>query len=189
MPANTIRRVNLFALLVLSLSLPPASADIAERAQLLRITVAGLTLQSSAREAFETLKAQGFDTGHLATYDDWWQSGLVATKGHRNDPDGQFEIALSRNGDQLVEIREHRIRMQTAFDVAGEIEERRRELGLAADSNDCLVASHGKNGSCGAQDADETVMYLLNFNGNRQRYAVVKRLDVKPAELTPPMAR
>lgn len=146
------------------------------------VEVAGFTLTTSARDAFETLKARGFDTGNLNTYDDWQQSGLIAVKGDRNAPEGHAEIMLTRNGDQLIEIREHLIRLRNPFPVVAEIDAKRSHFGLPADARDCKTSPNGKAGACGVEDADQTAVYSLTFNGDRQRYSVVTRLDLQPAE-------
>ena len=88
---------------------------------------------------------------------------------------------LTRNGEQLVEIREHLIRLRNPFDVVGVISERRGHFGLPDDAKDCKTSPNGKAGNCGVEDADQTVIYSLTFNGDRQRYEVVQRLDIKPA--------
>ena len=159
-----------------------AVADVADRHLFDRIEVAGITLKTSAREAFEVLKARGFDTGNLETYDDWQQSGLLAVKGDRNAPEGHSEIVLTRNGEQLIEIREHLIRLRNPFDVVAETDAKRSHFGLPADAKDCKTSPNGKAGNCGVEDADRTAVYSLTFNGDRQRYSVVQRLDLKPAE-------
>lgn len=175
--------------ILLALMLGPAAADVADRSLIESTQVAGFTLQTPAREAFETLKSRGFDTGDLATYEDWWQSGLFAVKGDRRAPEGHVEIVLSRNGDQLVEIREHWIRLASPFDVSGEVEAKHNYFGLNADAKDCKTGANLVSASCGVEDADKTVIYLLNFNGNRQRYSVVQRLDLQPAEIARPASR
>lgn len=169
---------------LLSIALAPllAVADIAERHLFDQVQVAGMTLGTHAKDAFNRLKAEGFDTGDLDTYEDWWQSGLIAVKGDYKGPDGQFEIVLTRNGDRLTEIREQRIRLAAPFDVLTEIDAKRSHFGLGPDSQDCMTSPNGKNGSCGVEDADRTAVYLLTFIGDRQRNSVVQRLDLKPAE-------
>ena len=170
------------ALLALIATAPlHAIADIADRHLLDRIEVSGITLMTSARKAFESLKARGFDTGNLETYDDWQDSGLIAVKGDRNAPDGHSEIVLTRNGDQLIEIRESLIRLRNPFEVVAEIDSKRSHFGLPSDAKDCKTSPNGKAGHCGVEDADQTAVYSLTFNGDRQRYSVVKRLDLKPA--------
>jgi|GEM_PF-4223150 len=163
-----------------------ANADVADRGRIEAVTVADLTLQTSAREAFNLLKSRGFSTGNLETYEDWWQGGLSAVKGDYNAPGGHVEIVLARNGEQLVEIREHWIRLKEAFDVVSETEAVRSYFGLPADAKDCKVAANRKNANCGVEDADQALVYLLTFNGDRQRYTVVKRNDIMASEGTPP---
>ena len=171
---------------VLLLGVSPAQADVADRTRIETVTVADMTLQTSARDAFNLLKRRGFSTGNLETYEDWWQGGLSAVKGDYSAPDGHVEIVLARNGEQLVEIREHWIRLKAAFDVVAETEAVRSYFGLPVDAKDCKVAANQKNANCGVEDADQDLVYLLTFNGDRQRYTVVKRNDIMAAEGTPP---
>lgn len=156
------------------------SGDVADRQLFYQVEVTGITLQTPAREAFESLIERGFDIGNLRTYDDWQDSGLIAVKGDRNAPEGHFEIVLTRSGERLIEIREHRIRLRNPFDVVAGIDAKRRHFGLPADAKDCKASPNGKGGHCGVEDADQSVVYSLTFNGDRQRYDVVKRLDLQP---------
>ena len=155
-------------------------ADVADRHLFNKVEVAEITLETSARDAFESLIDRGYSIGNLKKYEDWQQSGLNAVKGDRNAPEGHSEIVLTRNGEQLVEIREHLIRLRNPFNVVGEIEAKRNHFGLPADAKDCKTSTNGKAGNCGVQDTDETVIYSLTFNGDRQRYEVVQRLDLQP---------
>ena len=176
------QRISIVFLVMVALFPLRAVADTADRELFDGVEVAGITLSTSAREAFNTLKALRFDIGHLDSFDDWQQSGLIAVKGDRNAPEGHSEIVLTRNGDQLVEIREHLIRLRNPFAVGAEIDAKRRHFGLPADAKDCKTSPNGKAGSCGVEDAERTAVYSLTFNGDRQRYSAVKRLDLQPAE-------
>ena len=179
---NERYRITLIFLALLATIPLRAIADIADRHLFDQVEVAGMTLQTPAREAFERLIARGYDIGSLQTYEDWQQSGLNAVKGDRNAPEGHSEIVLTRNGEQLIEIREHLIRLRNPFDVAAGIEAMRNHFGLPADAKDCKTSPNGKAGNCGVEDADRTAVYSLTFNGDRQRYDVVQRLDLKPDE-------
>ena len=176
------QRISIVFLVMVVLLPLRAVADTADRELFDGVEVAGITLTTSARKAFDTLKARGYDIGNLQSFDDWEHSGLIAVKGDRNAPDGHSEIVLTRNGDRLIEVRESLIRLRNPFAVVTEIDAKRRHFGLPADAKDCKTSPNGKAGSCGVEDADGTAVYSLTFNGDRQRYSVVKRLDLQPAE-------
>lgn len=166
-----------------------ARGNVVEVERIQRISIAGISLQLSAKQAFDSLLAAGYATD-VTRYADWWQAARSFVKGNvdspRKSPEGYSEIVLERNAHQLTAIRLTTINPNNPFDADEEVRRVREFLGIPKDARRC--DSKGSYGSCVAEDAGRTAAYSLLLMAGNQRYESASRLDIRPVGFDAPSA-
>jgi len=116
--------------------------------------IQGITLAMTPEEAFDYLFAQGFRAGDFEKFEDWQENGIEFVRGVYGSPDGHTSLALSRNGERIIQISETYSQPGRALDAQSEIGKARRHFGITDDTSNCKAAN-AYNGNCRVQDVTD----------------------------------
>lgn len=128
-------------------------AELARNGELIRsMAIQNVSLATTPRQAFDTLRQQGFEAGDIDAFEDWTGSGieLVRSAG----ADGISRMVLGRRDGALVSISESWNRPAQPFDAGEYIDAARRHFGIGADEAACRAMA-ANSGACRVQDAED----------------------------------
>jgi hypothetical protein len=109
------------------------------KAELTSMKIGRISLDTTARDAFNHLLTQGYNPG-ITRFDDWDKPRLEFIRGSVETPEGLNQVQLSREGNVLTNIVVHTQRPRGArFDIEGEINRARSHFNIPASSNACIV--------------------------------------------------
>ncbi|MEJ2156973.1 MAG: hypothetical protein P8X96_16680 [Desulfobacteraceae bacterium] len=173
----------LTAILLFTALTTPATAEVLVRstAKIEQLSVQGITLAMTPKEAFETLLSTGFKAGDLHTYEDWDSDGVEFVRGQYGSPSGYSSVSFSRQGDRIVAISETFNSPGKPIDAKAAIEAVREQLSIPEDSNKCkTTASH--SGLCEVRDSDNPGKTTISFK--LQILSVMRLVTIsRPKEL------
>ena len=118
------------------------------------IPIQGITLAMTPKEAFDYLFEQGFSAGDFEKFEDWQETGIEFVRGVYGSPDGHTSLALSRDGERIVQISETYSQPGRPLDAVSEIGSVRRYFGITDDTPKCKAANP-HYGNCRVQDVTE----------------------------------
>ena len=146
-------------LLVLIASISPgsfAAGPVADAQRIETLPIQGISLAMSPQQAFEHLKAAGYQAGSIDSFLSWDSDGIEFVRGTYGSRDGFWSVSFSRRGDRIVSINESFNAPGKQLDAEAEIGAVRRHLGLAEDTPQCQ-APRPNSGSCSVQDAEDNI--------------------------------
>ena len=161
-----------------------AAADLVRDAgQIATISIQGVSLDDTPREAFEHLTLLGYGAGGIETFADWDEGGIEMVRGTYSDAEGESRVTLMRAGRRLVNIMESFNRPRAPFDSEAEMNAVRSHFGITEDDANCQLNA-ARSGVCRVADAEEeeNLVYGISvFPTMIQRYAT-RTHDLKHAD-------
>ncbi len=144
------------------------------------LSMEGVSLAMSPRDAFDLLHANGYTSGAITSYEDWGEGSLNLVRGSYGGPEGYSSITLGRADDRLALISESLNR--PGIDVGAEISSVQSHFGIGADEVDCRLNTAGTGGSCAVRDAEEPDAVTMKFTMTAQSMMILRSVS-RPKEL------
>ena len=153
---SMIRLARLLAALAMAgIVLPLDAAVLVRDVQLVAtMPIHGITFETTPRDAFERLRALGFEAGDIQTFDDWKTDGLELVRGTYGGPEGESRILLLRKDGRVTGISESWNRPRDHFNAFELVEDARRHFSIPEDERECRATS-ATSGRCRVQDRDD----------------------------------
>lgn len=145
--------VGLQALLLLAAETAVAKSIVRATELLEQVQIQGISLAMSPGEAFNTLRAAGFNAGELSDFGDWDSDSIEFERGEYGSPAGHSSVVLSRRGDRILMISETYNAPGNPIDAIAEIDAVRAQLNIPASDPLCRTAGD-HTGVCEVRDAE-----------------------------------
>lgn len=116
--------------------------------------VEGISLSTPPEQAFDLLKSRGYDTGEVATFDQWGPSaGLTFFLGDYSKGDVS-SITLAQFEGRLIQITESLNRR--GIDYKAAVNGARSHFNVTTDEIHCRLNAAETGGGCQVRDSDES---------------------------------
>lgn len=144
------------------------------------VTIEGVSLATLPEDAFEALKAAGYQAGSIDRFEDWQHGSIEFVRGSYGGPDGLSSISLGRADGKLVFLSQSL--NKPGIDVVAEIGAMQTHFGIASDEVDCRVNRSGTGGSCSVRDAEIPDDVTMKFTMTAQSMMILRSVS-RPKEL------
>ena len=157
-----------------------AGPIIRDAAQFESLTIEGVSLATSPRDAFNILYANGYSAGEVTAYEEWTHGSLNLVRGAYGGPEGYSSINLGRADGRLVLISQSL--NQRGIDAGAEIAAVQSHFGIADDEQDCRMNTAGTSGACQVRDSDDRAAATMIFTMSAQSTMILRSIS-RPKEL------
>ena len=177
------RVLRLFAAIQFLIVSTAAAEDLVrDAAALEQIEIQGVSLSMSPDQAFDELRAAGFQAGRINTYAAWDTDGIEFVRGTYGSPEGHSSVSMTRRGDRLVNISETYNAPGAPLDANAEINAVKNQLALPAETNRCRTNS-ANSGTCQVQDADTqedvNIRYTLQILSTMRMVTITRTKELR----------
>lgn len=143
--------------------------------------VEGISLSTPPEDAFNLLKSRGYDTGEVATFDQWGSSaGLNFFLGDYGLGDVS-SITLSQYDGRLIQISESLNRR--GIDYKGAVNGARSHFNVTTDEIHCRLNAAETGGGCQVRDSDDpeqiTAQLTMTAVSNMRMQSVSRPQDLR----------
>ena len=176
--------LQLLASIACLLATPAEAASIVRSAAALeQVPIQGITLAMTPREAFQTLRAAGFQAGSLNRFDDWESDGIEFVRGEYGSPAGHSSVSFTRRGDRIISISETYNAPGSPIDAVAAIQALRDQLTIPADEPLCRTAGDHV-GVCEVRDAElgseANILYTLQIGTVMRLVSISRSNELRP---------
>ena len=126
------------------------------------MTINGISLNNSPKEAFDHFYALGYRIGPIKDYEEWDTDGIEMVLGTYGSPEGQSSIVMTKKDGRLTHLKETFTRPQNKFSASELIAEARKHFGIGPDEPKCKANSEFM-GNCRVQDHADPQQVTLVF--------------------------
>ncbi len=144
------------------------------------LSIEGVSLATTPREAFDTLYANGYTAGDITAYEDWDHGSINMVRGEYGGPEGYSSINLGRADGHLALISQSL--NSRGIDAASEIGAVQSHFGIADDEPDCRMNGAGTSGSCQVRDSEDRAAAKMIFTMTAQSTMILRSVS-RPQEL------
>lgn len=170
------------AIQLLIVSTAAAEDLVRDAAALEQVEIQGVSLSMTAEQAFDELRAAGFQAGTLNAYADWDTDGIEFVRGTYGSPDGHSSVSMTRRGNRLVNVTETYNAPGAPLDANAEITAVKNPLVLPEETNRCRTNSTN-SGTCQVQDADTSedvnIRYTLQILTTMRMVSITRTKELR----------